>query len=258
LIASHLPGDLVVTGSSGDPELPALGITQEGAAALNGSNDYARIHVKIATRRKAAIAENIILELPGQTDEWVVVCAHYDGHDLAQSAIDNGTGVAAALAIARSFAAITPLRRGLRVVFFTIEEWGLLGSRAYVDQLTEAERRSVALVINLDSLVGGSKLTALISQFADLQGWVGKVYNNISTHSPMMANSDHYNFARHGIPALRLVSGFDEPESDLRYLLTSGDTLDRINRDELFAATEIAARVVYEACTQEKTIARHK
>jgi len=258
LIASHLAGDLVVTGSSGDTDLPALGITQEGAAALSSSRGYARIHVRIETRRKAATGENISVEIPGEIDEWVVVCAHYDGHDLAQSAIDNGTGVAAALAIARSFAAIAPLRRGLRVIFFTIEEWGLLGSRAYVDQLTEAERRRIALVVNLDSLVGGSRLTALISEFVDLERWVREVSGEMPAYFPMMANSDHYNFARHGIPALRLVSGFDEPESDLRYLLTSGDTLDRINRDEFVAATEIAARVVYEACAQEKTIARHK
>jgi Iap family predicted aminopeptidase len=258
LIASDLPGELVVTGSSGDTDLPALGITQEGATALSSSNGYARIHVQIKTRREAASAENIIVEIPGQTDEWVVVCAHYDGHDLAQSAIDNGTGVAAALALARSFAAVATLRRGLRVIFFTIEEWGLLGSRAYVDQLSEAERRRIALVINFDSLVGGSKLTALISEFADLESWLGAVSDKISTYFPMMANSDHYNFARHGIPALRLVSGFDEPESGLRYLLTSGDTSDRINRDELFAATETAARVAYQACSQPSAIARRK
>ena len=39
-----------------------------------------------------------------------------------------------------------------------------------------------------------------------------------------MRNSDHYDFVSRGIPAMRVVTGFDEPESGARYLLTSGDT----------------------------------
>ncbi|MBM4260835.1 MAG: M28 family peptidase [Deltaproteobacteria bacterium] len=264
LIASHIPDDIVVTGSSGGEDIPALGITHEGAEVLaRGDASFPRIHLTVKTRTGSATAENLIAEMPGQTDEWVVVCAHYDGHDLAQSAIDNATGVAAALTVAETFVPMAAtLRRGLRVIFFTIEEWGLLGSRAYVDELNEAERRKITLVINLDSLVGGSKLTALTSEFEELNAFVDhcarKSGTSIATHPPMMANSDHYNFARHGIPALRLVSGFNEPDSDLGYLLTAGDTLDRINKDQLTAATKIAASMVHEACTHQGIIARHK
>ena len=255
LIASHLPGDIVVTGSSGGEEIPALGISHESATALTkASTEYPRIHVEIKTRSVPAAAQNIIAEIPGTIDEWVVLCAHYDGHDLAQSAIDNATGVAAALNIADSMQYHRErLRRGLRVIFFTIEEWGLLGSRAYVDGLSEEEKNRIALVINLDSLVGGSKLTALTSEFSELDIFVGTVSQNtngeIAIHRPMMANSDHYNFARHGIPALRLVSGFDEPDSDLRYLLTSKDTIELVKKASLTRATEIAAQMVLSACT---------
>lgn len=66
-----------------------------------------------------------------------------------------------------------------------------------------------------------------------------------------MANSDHYNFARHGIPALRLVAGFDEPESQLRYLLTPGDTLDKISPAELKLAALLTAEIVLRACTAD-------
>lgn len=264
LIASYIPGDIVVTGSSGGEEIPALGITHEGAGALaTSAAGYPRIHLKLTTQARSTTAENLIAEIPGQTDEWIVVCAHYDGHDLAHSAIDNATGVAAALTIAESFASVAAtLRRGLRIIFFTIEEWGLLGSRAYVDEMSESERGKIVLVINLDSLVGGSKLTALTSEFVALEQFVDKLVEKIdqpiAVHAPMMANSDHYNFARHGIPALRLVSGFNEPDSDLRYLLTAGDTMDRIKIDELIAATKIAAGMVRGACMQGGTIARHQ
>jgi len=74
----------------------------------------------------------------------------------------------------------------------------------------------------------------------------------------MMANSDHFNFARHGIPALRLVSGFNEPGSRLRYLLTAGDTLSQIIPEELAAAASTATIMVYQACAMEDPPARHK
>ncbi len=260
LIGCHLPGDLVVTGSSGGEEIPAFGISREGAAALAATaNGYPRIHATVQSRTAVRNAENLIAEIPGQTDQWIVICAHYDGHDLAQSAIDNGTGAAAGLAIAGALAAADkPPRLGARVIFFTIEEWGLLGSRAYVDALSEVERHKISLVVNLDSLVGGSKLTALTSGFAELNRFVASTGLPIATHLPMMANSDHYNFARHGIPSLRLVSGFNEPESDLRYLLTSGDRLERIEPAELTAATKIAASLVATALAHESHIAPHQ
>lgn len=260
LIGCHLPGELVVTGSSGGEGIPALGITNEGIQALaRTGTGYPRVNATVKTRTQQTTAQNLMAELPGQTDEWVIVCAHYDGHDLAQSAIDNATGAAAALSIAKAFASLgKPLRRGLRIVLFTIEEWGLLGSRAYVDEMRETERRKIALVINLDSLVGGSKLTALTSGFEDLNRFVASVDPNIETYLPMMANSDHYNFASHGIPSLRLVSGFNQPDSDLRYLLTSGDRLARIHSQELANATRVAAAMTFAACTQATPIAPHK
>jgi Zn-dependent M28 family amino/carboxypeptidase len=192
-----------------------------------------------------------------------VLCAHYDGHDLAQSAIDNASGVAAVLTIAEQIAPmVSALRRGLRVIFFTIEEWGLMGSRAYVDEMSEKERRQIALAINLDSIVGGSKLTALTSGFKELASFVSAASATggtpIDTYFPMMANSDHFNFARYGIPALRLVSGFNEPDSRLRYLLTAGDTLNKITSAEMAAAASIAAGLVYQACAMKEAPARHK
>src|SRR5256885_1268230 len=66
------------------------------------------------------------LDLPGQGPEWVVLSAHIDGHDLAESAMDNATGVAAALAVARACARfLRQCHRGLRICLFSAEEWAL-------------------------------------------------------------------------------------------------------------------------------------
>ena len=48
-----------------------------------------------------------------------------------------------------------------------------------------------------------------------------------------MANSDHANFAAHGIPAVRLIAGFGVPASNLRLLLTAADTREKVRPDEL-------------------------
>ena len=102
LIAGHLPGsDLPVTGSSGaTPEwgIPAAGISAATAQALTRSGP-ARVRLRIDADEAPRSGHNLILDLPGRGPEWVVLSAHIDGHHLAESAMDNGTGLAAALAV---------------------------------------------------------------------------------------------------------------------------------------------------------------
>ena len=87
--------------------------------------------------------------------------AHLDGHDLAESAMDNAAGVAVALAAARALAPQAGrFRRVLRLAFFGAEEWALTGSRVYRDGLPVAERENIALNVNLDSVAGRGRLTA--------------------------------------------------------------------------------------------------
>jgi Iap family predicted aminopeptidase len=253
LIASPIPGGVLVTGSSGRGEtadIPAAGVCLESAAALAGG---ARARLEVDVRRGPAEARNLILEIPGRTAEWVVLSAHYDGHDLAESALDNATGVAAVLELVRALGPEVPsCRRGLRAVLFTVEEWGLYGSERYVAELAPDERAAVALNLNLDTLVGGgSPLAALVSGFADLDDWVGRVARDIAldlrTVLPLMANSDHASFAAAGIPALRLLGGFDDPLAPPRYVLTAADTRDKVSLTALKAGTLVAAELLRQA-----------
>jgi hypothetical protein len=267
LIASPLPGQVLVTGSSGTgaaDDIPAAGITQESAAALaRVDGHHARARLEIGVRRTPMTAENLLADIPGRGPEWVILSAHLDGHDLAQSAMDNGSGVAVALEVARVLAPLVPsLPRGLRVALFSVEEWGLNGSRQYVDGLPIAERDRIAVNVNLDSVVGSPSLTALTSGFEDLDGFLHatgvEVGVPLRTFRPLMANSDHYNFARHGIPAFRIVAGFDEPASQLRYLLTPADTLDKVAPGELKTAAMLCAELTLRACTWPGPIAARR
>lgn len=259
LIAGPLPGH-VVAGSSGREAgegIPALGISPETAARLGRrAAGWPTAMIEIETEEGPAETETLVYDYPGQTDEWVVLSAHVDGHDLAESAMDNGTGLAAVLAVTRALAPmVASFRRGLRVMFFSVEEWALTGSAQYVTALGEAERAKIALNVNLDSVAGSPHLAALSSGYAGVEPFLLAVAEangqSLRTVRPLMTNSDHANFALGGIPAIRLVAGFDDPAAHLRVVLTPADTRDKVAQSELRQATLLTAALVAAACNAD-------
>jgi aminopeptidase YwaD len=256
LIGGPLAGH-VVAGSSGRDTgdgIPALGISPETAAKLaRRSTGFPAVTIAIETAEGPAETETLVYDHPGQTDEWVVLSAHVDGHDLAESAMDNGTGLAAVLAVTRALSPeVAKWRRGLRVMFFSVEEWALTGSAQYVQALSDAERGKIALNVNLDSVAGSPNLAALTSGYAGVEPFLLGVAEangqSLRTVRPLMTNSDHANFAAGGIPAIRLVAGFDDPNAHLRVVLTPADTRDKVAQSELRQATLLTAALVAAAC----------
>ena len=264
IISNHNPGGLLVTGACAEDSpqnIPAIGVSFETGAMLAAAEP--RVRLRIATRREPATGANLIMEVPGQSAQWVVLCAHYDGHDLAQSALDNATGVVAAISIFESLRPFVPkLRRSLRLILFTAEETGLTGSRLYLEWLTESERQAIAVAINLDTLAGSPRQTCLTSGFEELESFVAQAGTDagmeLPCHRPLMRNSDHFNFAQLGIPALRLIAGFDEPTAGARFLLTEADTADRVSMDELSDAVRKAGALVWSALDWPSRIAGHR
>jgi aminopeptidase YwaD len=250
IIANPLRGAGPLSGSSGrggEAGIPAVATDFESAARMttNGAR-RARVNLRLAGEDYPAQTGIVILDLPGQTAQRVALSAHLDGHDLAESAMDNATGVAVVLAVTRAFAPlIANCRRGLRVCLFSAEEWALAGSREYLDRMPAAERTAIALNINLDTVGGDAQLTALTSEFPRLGPFVSETAAAagiaLGTYAPMMANSDHYNFARHGIPALRLVAGFNRPHCNIQHILTRGDTREKVAPAELAYAARLTA-----------------
>jgi aminopeptidase YwaD len=259
LIAGPLPGH-VVAGSSGrdsGPGIPALGIAPETAARLaRRAEGWPTVILTVDTEEGPAETETLVYEYPGTTDEWVVLSAHVDGHDLAESAMDNGSGLAAVLAVTRALSSeAAGWRRGLRVMFFSVEEWALTGSAQYVQALPEAERVKIVLNVNLDSVAGSPNLAALSSGYGGVEPFLLQVAaangQSLRAVRPLMTNSDHANFAAGGIPAIRLVAGFDDPTAHLRVVLTAADTRDKVAQGELRQATLLTAALVAAACNAD-------
>ena len=149
-------------------------------------------------------SHNVILDLPGQIDEYIVLTAHYDSTSLSQGAYDNMSGSVGLLGIAEHFMH-NPHRYGLRFIWCGSEERGLLGAKAYCAG-HEEELKKIALNINLDMIgcIMGKfiacctceeKLVHYISYLDSELGFGTKAYQDVYS-------SDSTPFADKGVPAL--------------------------------------------------------
>lgn len=258
LIANHVPGTGPVTGSSGDGSpghVPCAGISAEAAARLARA-DGETVTLHVAGTFHDSIATNLFGTIGGRGDGLVVLSAHYDGHDLAESAIDNASGLACVLAAARAVADIVPgLAHGLEVAFFTIEEWALAGSAAHLAAMPAPERARRKLNVNLDSVAGDDRLAALTSGVPGLAAFLHRTLApaglELDVAPRFMGNSDHANYLRAGIPAFRLAAGFDRPATPLSLLLTRADTRDKVTPHQLKTAASVATTILLAACGGE-------
>jgi hypothetical protein len=99
-----------------------------------------------------------LVEVPGETDETIVVCAHYDSAWRAGGAVDNAGGVEGVRRIVERLTE-RPHRRTLLAIAFGAEELGLSGSRYFVqDAKTRGELHRIKGVVNLECLARGRRL----------------------------------------------------------------------------------------------------
>lgn len=242
------------SGRNGGEGIPAVATDHAAALRLAGARGT-RVRLTVRGTDLRADAATPMLDLPGpdpRNPQRVVLSAHLDGHPLGESAMDNASGLAVVLALARAVAPqMHAAARGLRVCLFTAEEWALAGSREWLAAMTPRQRSQLLIDINLDTVGADPRLTALTSGFAGLERFVARgahaAGQPVAVHPVLMANSDHANFAAHGIPALRLVAGFDDAASNVRHILTAQDTRDKIDPQALASAARVAAALLWQA-----------
>jgi Zn-dependent M28 family amino/carboxypeptidase len=195
--------------------------------ALEGitmSIDFGQTHSRVESR-------NVVAILPGEThpDETVMFGAHWDaygrgtpdasGDDIYNGAVDNATGVAGMLELARVFAEGERPDRSLMFVAWTAEEAGLLGAYHYAANPLRPLETTVAN-LNLDSILPGSETTpevVIIGMGKNtldglLEGHVeaaGRtVINDPAPQAGGFYRSDHFPLALRGVPALFAAAGF--------------------------------------------------
>ena len=184
-------------------KIPGVNINAKKAIELV-KNDAKMAKIVLKQDEYKGESQNVVLDLPGESDEWIVMTAHYDSTSLSTGAYDNMSGSIGLLAAAERFSK-EKHHYGLRLVWCGSEERGLLGSKAYTAQ-HEEELGKVVMNVNLDMIgcimgkfiaccTSEEKLVSYIEYFADEQGFPVKPYQDVYS-------SDSTPFADKGIPAV--------------------------------------------------------
>ena len=190
----------------------------------------ATMSVSLKSTSSEKSSRNVIGLLPGTEtpDEAIVYMAHWDhlgkhegeaGDNIYNGAVDNATGVAGIIEIAEQLARVGKPKRSVLFAAVTLEESGLLGSKYYVAHPAIPLDKTVA-VINLDAMgvagkakdvtvvgLGNSELEDVLKPIAQKQGRV--LVEESNPAGGYYFRSDHFNFAKAGVPALYTDAGTD-------------------------------------------------
>jgi Zn-dependent M28 family amino/carboxypeptidase len=216
----------------------AAGLDFEAQKALARTEGFhpvvlagASFSADFAVITSTVVSHNVIGKIPGtaRPDEAVLYGAHWDhlgvgladaqGDRIYNGAVDNASGVAGVLELARLFRQASPPARSVYFIGFTAEEKGLLGSEYYAAHPVTPLATTVAL-LNLDVMnvngpsrdvstrgKGDADLDHLVARAAQAQG---RSY----THDGHLEEggffrADHFSLAKAGVPATTLTAGLD-------------------------------------------------
>ena len=193
-----------------------------------------KLSLTINNTIKKSVSNNVVAVLPGtkRADEYIIYSGHWDhlgkgeainGDSIYNGAVDNATGTAALLALADAFKkAKKQPERSIMFIALTGEEQGLLGSEYYGAHPLVPVNKTVAN-INIDAMqasgktkdiiavgYGQSELEDYLIAVAKKQGRV--VVKDTNPSAGFYFRSDHFNFAKVGIPALYTETGDDNVE----------------------------------------------
>jgi hypothetical protein len=190
--------------------------------------DTLRIQARTDIKRIVKPVRNVAAYLPGETDEYIVIGAHYDHLGLGEhsslapaqmgkphlGADDNASGTAGMIELAHWFTGQPKQKRGVLFIAFASEELGLLGSRQYVDHPALPLKQAVAM-INMDMIgrtrdgkvyVGGTRtspaLRALVDEVLPRHNFKVDAPGGMEADS-----SDHVSFMTKQVPSLFFFSG---------------------------------------------------
>lgn len=190
------------------------------------------VHIHTVAAQNVIQSSNVVAELrgsdPALRDQYVVYTAHIDhlgicpainGDNVCHGALDNASGVATLLEIARAYSRLPqPPRRSILFVFVTGEEMGLLGSD-YFAHFPTVPLKSIVANVNMDGAPGEfyamKDIVALGAEHSTLGDDVAaaaKVMGYEVSPDPMpeetsFIRSDQYSFVLQGVPAVDVTDG---------------------------------------------------
>jgi ethanolamine utilization microcompartment shell protein EutL len=242
------------------------GIDESGAPQSLALAADLRAELQVDVERKQADVNNVVGYWPGETDEYVVIGAHYDHLGLGDEsslapdhvgevhpgADDNASGTAGVIALAKSIASQGKDRRGTLFIAFAGEEIGLLGSQYWTEHPTKRLEDAVAM-LNMDMIgrvdnskvyVGGAGTAKVFQQLLDEA--VKDADFEVAASQSGYGASDHTSFTTKGIPVLFFFSGL---HADYH---KPSDTWDKINAAAAVEVLDIVDEVADELRVSEE------
>ena len=199
-----------------------------------------KVSVEIKNKIKKDVSKNVVALIPGteRKDEFIIYSAHWDhfgvgkaidGDSIYNGAVDNASGTAGLLAIAEAFKKSKATKRSIVLLAVTGEEQGLLGSAYYSENPIFNPEQTVAN-INIDALDSPGKMKDLTitgfghSEMDEYAKEAAAQQNRYIIPDPeaekgYFFRSDHFNFAKIGIPALYAsgsYEGFDKSIEEMK------------------------------------------
>jgi len=201
----------------------------------------AKAHFRIKNQLREIASQNVIGKIPGADrrlqNEYVIYTAHWDhlgkdetlkGDQIYNGAVDNASGTAGLLELAQAYTKLQrPPKRSILFLAVTAEEKGLLGSKFYAQNPLYPLERTLAN-LNMDGLnqwgptrdiisigLGNSTLDDLLMTAAATQGRMVKP--DAEPEKGYFYRSDHFEFAKQGVPALHADSGTEYIGKPLGY-----------------------------------------
>jgi Zn-dependent M28 family amino/carboxypeptidase len=248
--------------------IPVVGASFENGVALAQPGSTAHVRAEFETRTDV----NVLAELPGKNADNVVMAgAHLDSVTEGPGINDNGSGSAALLETALMMAKVKP-QNTVRFAWWGAEELGLIGSTAYVEGLSQAERDRIALYLNYD-MVGSPNYifmvydadqstfeapvpippgsVAIEDLYESYYTLIGEPYDD----TEFSGRSDYQAFIEAGIPSGGLFTGAEEVKTEEQQRIWGGtageqfdpcyheacDDLDNVNLHALEVNSDLIA-----------------
>ncbi|MDX2178834.1 MAG: M28 family peptidase [Bryobacteraceae bacterium] len=217
-----------------------------------------RADLELDLVREAKTVYNVGAYLKGETDEYLIVGAHYDHLGLGEQfslapsqtgtphvgADDNASGSAGVVELARYFASLPKQKRGFLFVNFAGEELGLLGS-AYLTEHSPLPIDKAVAMLNMDMIGRMREDSAIVGGVGTGSSFKALLDRLSAKHAPLkleyaaeqsgIGSSDHTSFTAKGIPVLFFFTGLH-----MDYHRPT-DTWDKINAEGAIALLEVVA-----------------
>ena len=262
-------GTLFVLGrDNGEAALPSVVLSAEHYNMIarmiqRGLNVKLRVNVQTRFLTKDTNGYNVLAELPGTSDEVVMIGGHLDSWHSSTGATDNADGAAVVLEAMRILKAIgTKPRRTIRMALWGGEEQGLLGSAKYVDRYlkgdaNKAARDKFSVYFNLDPGSGpiyGWYLENNEAVKPIFDAWL-EPFKDLSARRNIaqgIGNTDHLSFTRAELPGFNPVQ--DYANYDARTHHTNMDTFERVKPADLQQCAIVLASFAYHAAMRAEKI----